>query len=390
MEHSFSCPGDSTLKTSAFPLRRACCAAVLSALALAPAHARHFYRLSSTGVQAPPTTAVLTIVAGDANFEAVQVGLSALQRMITVRNDGGDPVSPAAYVTGNSAEFRVQLAGCFELLPGATCTLKADFLPTAIGARPTATISLVGARNAPTLATSGTGLSIPLAFNGTARTWADGKYAANCLQYRTGYGNYAYIGDIGDGLYRIDPDGAGPVSAVDVTCDMNTDNGGWTQVYSGSPTASTTYPVFLSSATPGNVVTGTSLRFARQIAGTWYGSICPFPTGITSIASLATRNLSPYGSAPTTVRQASALYPAAYANTSANCTWMVYDTATGSTAITSNLIDSAAILTTDSRSNGSEIDYDYGVGQSEGYGSGVSGPALDGLGGTAPMKMWVR
>jgi len=60
------------------------------------------------------------------------------------------------------------------------------------------------------------------------RAWSDGSLAANCNEYRSGKSGYAYTGSTGDGVYRIDVDGAGPLTPTNVLCDMTTDGGGWT------------------------------------------------------------------------------------------------------------------------------------------------------------------
>jgi hypothetical protein len=66
---------------------------------------------------------------------------------------------------------------------------------------------------------------------GTYRAWSDGTYALSAEAYRRPSGAYRYEGDVGNGIYRIDPDGQVGVQApIDVYCDMTTGDGGWTLV----------------------------------------------------------------------------------------------------------------------------------------------------------------
>ena len=70
---------------------------------------------------------------------------------------------------------------------------------------------------------------IGLVLDGPARRWEDGTYAEDCEGYLSPeIEPYAYAGETGDGLYTIDPDGAGGVDPFDVACDMA--GGGWIEL----------------------------------------------------------------------------------------------------------------------------------------------------------------
>jgi len=66
--------------------------------------------------------------------------------------------------------------------------------------------------------------------NGGVSEWSDGQGAKSCLAYRypEGGDRYAGPGADGDGLYKLDSDGAGPRPGYSAFCDMTTDGGGWT------------------------------------------------------------------------------------------------------------------------------------------------------------------
>jgi hypothetical protein len=78
----------------------------------------------------------------------------------------------------------------------------------------------------------------------TYRGWSDGTFARTCYEYRYPAVPYQYTGATGDStatastFYRIDPDGAGPIDPLNVSCDMT--RGGWTSINALS-TATTGY-----------------------------------------------------------------------------------------------------------------------------------------------------
>lgn len=72
--------------------------------------------------------------------------------------------------------------------------------------------------------------SATIVANGAGRRWSDGSFAVSCNGYRHPTGNRLYSGLTGDGTYTVDPDGTGPIAPFDVSCDMTTNGGGWTQI----------------------------------------------------------------------------------------------------------------------------------------------------------------
>ena len=114
----------------------------------------------------------------------------------------------------------------------------------------------------------------------SGRTWNDGTIASSCNEYKNNLPDtiHKYQGDIGNGIYKINPDG----TSFNVYCDMNSNNGGWTLVWShiknmaNNPaenldwnTAINTLPLFSSSLSNNltNFQMYTGLKYWNKIGG---------------------------------------------------------------------------------------------------------------------------
>lgn len=69
---------------------------------------------------------------------------------------------------------------------------------------------------------------VTIVSTGAYRRWSDGTLAASCDAYRNPPSGWFYEGDVGDGVYRVDPDGDG--LGIDVFCDMTDTGEGWTLI----------------------------------------------------------------------------------------------------------------------------------------------------------------
>jgi hypothetical protein len=63
------------------------------------------------------------------------------------------------------------------------------------------------------------------------RAWSDGSVAKSCFEYRNPPSGHSYSGDVGSGVYRVDPDGTGPLGMFEVECDQTAGNDGWQLIY---------------------------------------------------------------------------------------------------------------------------------------------------------------
>jgi hypothetical protein len=145
---------------------------------------------------------------------------TAATKVVTVTN--ASTVRAPLTIGSLSAPF-AQTSTCPATLDaGSSCDVTVTFKPTDVVAH-AAALSLPGL----SIPVSGTGGVISIVTANSGRRWADGTYAATCKDYRTAGGNYQYAGVTGDGVYTIDPDGAGAQAPLNVYCDMTTDGGGW-------------------------------------------------------------------------------------------------------------------------------------------------------------------
>ncbi len=103
--------------------------------------------------------------------------------------------------------------------------------------------------------------TVVLQDNGGIKRWQDGRAAKSCEEYRRPTAPYAYLGDTGDGVYIIDPDGSGSAYGdITVYCDQTNHDGGWTLALSAglnrdltvSGINGTFLPYATSPANPGN------------------------------------------------------------------------------------------------------------------------------------------
>jgi len=104
---------------------------------------------------------------------------------------------------------------------------------------------------------------ITIVIDGASRRWSDGTYAANANEYLNPPIGYSYEGDVGDGLYAIDPDQLG--TPFDVYADMTNDGGGWMRVIDGPSTTLGELDVF------GDVSIITSTYYSDPTYGVGWG-----------------------------------------------------------------------------------------------------------------------
>ena len=179
------------------------------------------------------SAASITDIEGTA-FGSVLTGLSK-SLSFTVKNTGSVPMTQvyvkadATSVGTTSSTCGTEAAPLASLAVGETCSAAVTWTPLAAG--PLSTDLKVIASSAPVAQTALTGSavqSITVKLQGAGyRTWSDGSIAASCNEYFKPASPKLYMGDTGDGLYRIQPAGQ---TATTVYCDMTTEGGGWTLV----------------------------------------------------------------------------------------------------------------------------------------------------------------
>ena len=163
-------------------------------------------------------------------------------------NNNGSAITSCDSVTALPAGLSVSSPGCV------------------ISGTPTVTITATAYTIRATNSAGSTDASVTLTINPNTvtisqytgyRGWSNGTFARTCHEYRYPTAPYQYSGVTGDGIYRIDPDGAGVIAPLNVSCNMT--NGGWTYL-SAFATTSSTYTrngIFTS----GDLVTSNSAAY---------------------------------------------------------------------------------------------------------------------------------
>lgn len=180
---------------------------------------------------------------GTAPASNVQVDVTQGQALSITENTCGDSANPGV------------------VLENGSCAVTVRYSPVNASGLSNAVLRVTSnASNSPASVTlQGASVSIPIVDQSGYRAFQDGAYASSCRSYRNAAGMYAYSGATGDGVYRVDPDGAGPITAENVYCDMTSEGGGWTLVIKGvrKTVASSTWAVATGSLNTNYLVSPT-------------------------------------------------------------------------------------------------------------------------------------
>lgn len=179
---------------------------------------------SGTG-QANPT---FSLSISSLAFGSVMLPSSSSQ-VVTITNTGNVPLSSFSSAVSGSGFTRATTCST-SLSVGSSCAITGTFSPTAAQSY-TGTVSVGFAETASQAITlTGSGYVALVADASSVRSWSNGNVASSCKGYIAPGAGYVYSGATGNGVYRIDVDGAGSLPAVNVYCDMTTDGGGWTVI----------------------------------------------------------------------------------------------------------------------------------------------------------------
>jgi hypothetical protein len=209
--------------------------------------------LSANGVISGTPTAASTgtpfVVQAAYKTKSGQQGYAIVVAAITVTLNGSTAPAAsygAAYNSGNGWDLKPNVSVANDAMyagngVGVAWSVSSGALPTGLTLNSNGTVtgtpSAAGTNPLKLTATYKTqtasqsytiNYTVGVAQNTGYRAWSDGTYAKSCLEYFSGKTGYAYTGATGDGIYRIDVDGSGPLTSFDVWCDMTNDGGGWT------------------------------------------------------------------------------------------------------------------------------------------------------------------